>query len=203
MSFSYRYRKPISIVALAAMFVATAVTPVTAEYNPRLGRFMQADPNGTGLVLTSGLSYHGSNPTVTVSMAYELQYGDGMNFYEYLRSNPPNRTDPSGLSSLLENAWFKAQSNWAEYLKTDGGRAWTRRIDGVADAFDIFSASGNAFDDDIYEAIGSLQTNRIETLQRLEKASFELRYGHKTSMLFAAGSFAWDDVVWEPPSPSC
>jgi len=99
MNFTYRHRQPISIVALTAFIVATAVTPAAAEYNPRLGRFMQPDPNGTGLVLTPGLRYHGMNPTVTVSMAYELQYGDGLSFYEYLRSNPGINTDPSGLFS--------------------------------------------------------------------------------------------------------
>jgi hypothetical protein len=29
-----------------------------------------------------------------------MQYHDGMNLYEYVRSSPANRTDPSGLSSL-------------------------------------------------------------------------------------------------------
>ena len=106
MTLSYRYRKAVSIVALTALIFASMVTPAAAEYVPSLGRFVQRDPNGKGLVLTQGLRYHGSNPMVTVSMAYELQYSDGMNFYEYLRSNPPSRYDPSGQASLLGPAGF-------------------------------------------------------------------------------------------------
>ena len=53
MSFSYRYRKSISLVALTALIVASAVTPAAAEYSPQLGRFLQRDPHGTGLVVAT------------------------------------------------------------------------------------------------------------------------------------------------------
>jgi len=95
----HRHRRWLSPSTLAGLFVAMTTPPASAEYNPKLGRFLQADPNGTGLVMAPGLPYHGINPTVTVSMAYELQFGDGMNFYEYLRSNPGVGTDPSGLKA--------------------------------------------------------------------------------------------------------
>jgi len=78
---------------------------------------MQPDPNGTGLVLTPGLRYHGMNPTVTVSMAYELQFGDGLSFYEYLRSNPPTHHDPTGLFSLPN---LLTTQSLSAYLRTSG-----------------------------------------------------------------------------------
>lgn len=37
---------------------------------------------------------------VTVTAAYELQYADGMSFYQYVKSNPNIFTDPSGLVSV-------------------------------------------------------------------------------------------------------
>jgi len=104
MSFHYRNRRVTSIFCLFALLFATTATPAAAEYDPRTGRFLQPDQRGMGVVLQPSLPYHAANPTVTVWKAYELQYGDGMNFYEYLRSGPPNSTDPSGMWSYSEIA---------------------------------------------------------------------------------------------------
>lgn len=103
MRFFDRHRRFLSALTLAVTFGATLMAPATAsaEYNPKTGRWLQRDPNGMGLNLTSGLRYHGDNPIVTVSMAYELQYGDGMNFYEFLRSNAPNRLDPNDIGNKI------------------------------------------------------------------------------------------------------
>jgi len=102
MSFAYRHRKFSSILALASLLIATTAAPVTGEYDPKLGRWLQRDPIGTGVPLQPALTYHAANPTVSVSMAHELQYGDGMNFYEFVRSNAVNHTDPSGFFSLID-----------------------------------------------------------------------------------------------------
>ena len=45
-------------------------------YSPTLGRFLQADPIG---------------------------YGDGLNWYNYVRADPVNATDPSGLEEKDDN----------------------------------------------------------------------------------------------------
>jgi len=114
MNFMHRRRRPLALLALIGVAVSTTASPVSAEYIPSLGRFAQRDPNGMALVLQPSLAYHAANPTVTVSMAYQLQYADGMNFYEFVRSNPVNRTDPSGLlpfslPDLLSSAAIRAE----------------------------------------------------------------------------------------------
>jgi len=86
-------------------------------YNPQFGRFMQQDPNATAMALLEGS--HSGRGVVAVAMAFstEERYGDGYNLYQYLASNPWNRSDPMGLSSdpfdmvdayLAEDAGSKA-----------------------------------------------------------------------------------------------
>lgn len=69
-----------------------------ANYDPQAGRFLQRDPLGTGpivvhdsagprFILTSGPVV--ANPNLS-------QYRDGMNLYEYVKSNPIILTDPLG-----------------------------------------------------------------------------------------------------------
>ena len=55
-------------------------------YHPEIGRFLQTDP--AGLLLGAGQD----NPFRPVS-----QYPDGINLYEYVRSNPVTGFDPTGL----------------------------------------------------------------------------------------------------------
>lgn len=197
MRFMHRHRRLVSSVSVLVFLLAGSVTPASAIYNPKTGKWMQRDPNGLGVVLQPSLSYNAANPVVTVSVAYELQYADGMNFYDYLRSNPVNATDPSGLTSLLQAAWQRALSNWSEYLRTYSGRAWSQRIEGVQSAEDIFGEPNSDYDADIFEVIESLQNDKVAALQQLESASFQLRYGHKLSGQYAGGGFAWDEFVWE------
>lgn len=68
-------------------------------YNPALGRFMQADPNATAMVLLEASAYHGRGMgAIVAAFSMEDRYGDGMNLYEYLGSNTWMRSDPLGLS---------------------------------------------------------------------------------------------------------
>jgi len=104
MKFMHRHRRLLSLLAIL-LLACTSSAPVAAEYNPKTGRFMQADPHGTGLVVAPHLWYHGSNPTVTVNAAYELQFADGMNFYQFTQSNPITGIDPTGLS-MMDLDWL-------------------------------------------------------------------------------------------------
>jgi RHS repeat-associated protein len=71
-------------------------------YSPSLGRFTSRDPNETTQpVLMS--AYDGSAPFVGVSPpAIAQHYGDGLNLFAYLMSNPVNGRDPLGLFSLTD-----------------------------------------------------------------------------------------------------
>ncbi|MCE7974373.1 MAG: hypothetical protein DYG92_08660 [Leptolyngbya sp. PLA1] len=68
-------------------------------YNPQFGRFMQPDPNAAAFAMLEGASYNGRG-IAALAVAFDLsqRYGDGSNLYEYLGSNPWNRSDPMGLS---------------------------------------------------------------------------------------------------------
>lgn len=67
-------------------------------YAPALGRFMQRDPNATAMALLSSTSSGRGMAAVSLAFSMEDMYGDGMNLYEYLGSNPWQRSDPLGLS---------------------------------------------------------------------------------------------------------
>jgi hypothetical protein len=62
------------------------------------GRFMQADPNATGMVVMRDTAHHGMALFPSVN-AFDLRdrFGDGANLYQYLRSSIWNRSDPLGL----------------------------------------------------------------------------------------------------------
>ena len=66
-------------------------------YMPTLGRFVQQDPNETGL-LTALSGYAGGKPA-TGQPDFELTnlYGNGLNLYQYLGSGTWTRKDPYGL----------------------------------------------------------------------------------------------------------
>jgi hypothetical protein len=64
-----------------------------------LGRFMQADPNASGLALQSSILFHGvATSTFEATVSVQTRLGDGLNLFGYLGSNPLTRYDPMGLS---------------------------------------------------------------------------------------------------------
>jgi hypothetical protein len=77
-------------------------TPSGRVYNPRLGRWMQRDPIHTGMPHVSWSRTNG--PHITVMPMHTPPYVDGLSPYEYVRSNPVNRRDPSGMFSLADFA---------------------------------------------------------------------------------------------------
>jgi hypothetical protein len=74
-------------------------------YLPSLGRWMQMDPNGTGIAL----ALHRISPKDSVHAfveEFDIQAltGDGLHLLQYLQSNPWRRLDPMGLAVIPEGA---------------------------------------------------------------------------------------------------
>lgn len=117
-------------------------------YAPKLGRFMQSDPNGTGLVALDAIAYHGTtiNPH---AVAADLQtlHTDGANLYQYVRSNPLTRSDPTGLYSL--------QEYW-DNMREGAGLAWN--------GFQTVSAFGDV-SGSISAVVESMVTQYSENLE--------------------------------------
>jgi hypothetical protein len=62
------------------------------------GRFMQADPNATGMVVTDDICFHGDSPYARVGgFDIATRLTDGGNLLQYLQSSPIGRSDPTGL----------------------------------------------------------------------------------------------------------
>ena len=68
-------------------------------YAPRLGRFLNRDPNESAQPLLAAMASN-AQPLDVLLSAFDLagQFGDGANLYAYLAANPINRRDPSGLN---------------------------------------------------------------------------------------------------------
>ena len=68
-------------------------------YIPALGRFTSADPNATAMPIVTALAFNAEAlDTLLSGLDAASHYGDGMNLYIYLGSNPVNRLDALGLS---------------------------------------------------------------------------------------------------------
>jgi hypothetical protein len=68
------------------------------QYLPRLGRFLQPDPNATGVAVQPSLAYGGSAlPTPDPYVDLHSWAADGTNPLAYALSDPVNGADPTGL----------------------------------------------------------------------------------------------------------
>jgi len=70
-------------------------------YLATLGRFVQKDMNETALPIATALAMNADAIGVLFApFEPQMHYGDGMNLFAYLRSNPINGLDPSGLDEI-------------------------------------------------------------------------------------------------------
>lgn len=85
------------------LFVTAVTGTAVAEKDPVTGRFLQRDPIQTGIPIVSDTTFHGKAPRIELHHFDGLvQYADGMNLYEFVRSNPVNFTDPLGTWTYAE-----------------------------------------------------------------------------------------------------
>ncbi|MCX5689614.1 MAG: hypothetical protein NTV94_07500, partial [Planctomycetota bacterium] len=84
-------------------------------YMPRLGRFLQQDPNRAGIALpgagVAALPSFGMPPAaLAVDVDPLRQYGDGTNLYAAVGGNPIGQRDPKGLFFSLGEVNFSAST---------------------------------------------------------------------------------------------
>ncbi len=86
-------------------------------YAPELGRFIQRDPNETAMTLIAAEATNGA-PISPFQSEFNVlgHFGDGMNLYGYLTSNPVRGRDPLGLTSLMDTGFSTATgaAMWAD-----------------------------------------------------------------------------------------
>lgn len=86
---------------LAATAISIAFSGVVrGEIVPGMQRFLQRDPNGSGMMVLNDQGWcMGQAPMIGVSVPDpQAQYVNGLNLYQYLGSNTATRMDPMGLS---------------------------------------------------------------------------------------------------------
>jgi hypothetical protein len=97
------------------------------SYNPQLGRFMQADPNASGIVLSTSLGFHGwMQLPHPAAFDVRLRYGDGFSLVAYLRSNPMTQLDPFGLFVVEDPLqWMRDRLAQGAAQRGVAQRAWS------------------------------------------------------------------------------
>lgn len=83
------------------VWLAIALSPAAfAGFVPKYGRFLQADPNASGLTVVSDAGwYHGRAPSVQAwEPSLRTRTANGLHLSQYVGSDPVSRSDPLGLS---------------------------------------------------------------------------------------------------------
>jgi RHS repeat-associated protein len=110
------------------------------DYQPRVGRWVQRDPNASGQPLVLGEFYGQFTPESLLPLDAEGLYGDGLSLYAYVGANPVIGSDPRGL--FFGYADIGAATSIATDLQLDTVHLGLDVIDTLFDAFDI--DDGNA-----------------------------------------------------------
>ena len=89
-------------VLISLTTIATLAADASAYYHPTVGRFISRDPGsgGNSSPPAAITHFHPRDPTGT------NQYADGMNLYEYVRSQPTSLVDPQGLAAWKHTNWW-------------------------------------------------------------------------------------------------
>jgi RHS repeat-associated protein len=114
------YTQPCIAPNVAGMYYARA-----RFYSPALGRFLQRDPNETGIPIIAALAMNGEAVAILFGgFGADGLYGDGMNLYLFAGANPANRRDPSGLTAgtYADQGMALEVGAWVEAAMAAGGR---------------------------------------------------------------------------------
>jgi hypothetical protein len=92
------------LIAVLAGIVAVAVfaADASAMYHPTLGRFTSRDPGPGGAMRGGAAGPASAGAFIPRDPTGNNHYGDGMNLYQYVGSNPIVRADPSGLKWQID-----------------------------------------------------------------------------------------------------
>jgi hypothetical protein len=137
-------------------------------YLPRLGRFLQQDPNMAGIALpgagAAALPGYGMPPAaLAVDVDPLRQYGDGTNLYAAVGGNPMWQRDPRGLFGLVDGLFTgldMADSASDQMDEAYNGvlmqaMVWEMLVEGsVSDAIDADWASDWSMPDTYYTRSG-------------------------------------------------
>jgi len=98
------------------------------DYVPSTGRFLQPDPNATGMALAAGdgsSKFGGPPPKLSARLEPGGQYGDGSNLYLRASGDPKSVTDPSGQFGVMDINFSAScaadlESGWAKDIAEEG-----------------------------------------------------------------------------------